>query len=202
MKTATTRYVLFVTVFAVSSVHGFTSPINSHPLLSAQLGNSLTKAAASTNSDLDASSLTNRRNLFQFASAAAASTVLLPRSAFAITTSADGLLPDLPIGATRDYLQYRVALQISADFYLWELQKKVGDIDDWGDVGMLFQVNNNNGQGQPSKIERDFTNTMRILSLSMPPDTADEMRDSQVIFYEETERFVRGHNSFVKVPKS
>ena len=33
-----------------------------------------------------------------------------------------------------------------------ELQDKVGDIDEWGEIGQLFQVNNNRGQGQPSKI--------------------------------------------------
>jgi len=29
---------------------------------------------------------------------------------------------------------------------------RVGDIDQWGEVGQLFRVNNNKGQGQPSKI--------------------------------------------------
>lgn len=43
-------------------------------------------------------------------------------------------------------------------------------------------MNNNKGQGQPSKMERDYVNPMRILSLSMPPDEADDMRAAQFKF--------------------
>jgi len=94
----------------------------------------------------------------------------------------DGLLDELPPDAVRSYLQYRVPLQISADFYLWEVQSLVGDVDEWGEVGQLFRVNNNRGQGQPSRMERDFVNPMRILGLSMPPEYAERMRDSQFAF--------------------
>ncbi len=73
-------------------------------------------------------------------------------SAAGIATASDGNLPDLPNEAVRAYLQYRVQLQISADSYVFSLQDKVGDIDEWGEIGQLFQVNNNRGQGQPSKI--------------------------------------------------
>ena len=38
------------------------------------------------------------------------------------------------------------------------------------------------GQGQPSRIERDFVNPMRILSLSMPPEDAEDMRAAQFQF--------------------
>lgn len=93
-----------------------------------------------------------------------------------------GLLPDLPPDAVKSYLQYRISLQTSADYYLWDLQEKIGDTDEWGQIGELFQTNNNKGQGQPNKIERDFTNPMRILALSMPPDIADDMRDAQFKF--------------------
>jgi hypothetical protein len=106
----------------------------------------------------------------------------MPTVVNAMTGADDGNLPDLPPDAIRSYLQYRVSLQISADYYLWDLQEKLGDTQDWGEVGQLFQVNNNRGQGQPSKIERDFINPMRILGLSMPPDTADELRDAQFGF--------------------
>lgn len=92
------------------------------------------------------------------------------------------LLDDLPFEAQRSYLQYRVPLQTSADFYVFELQRLLKDTNEWGSVGEFFQVNNNRGQGNPSRIEREFTNTMRILGLSMPPDTADEMRDAQFKF--------------------
>ena len=43
-------------------------------------------------------------------------------------------------------------------------------------------MNNNKGQGQPSRIERDYINPMRILSLSMPSDAAEDMREAQFKF--------------------
>ena len=89
---------------------------------------------------------------------------------------------DLPPEAVRSYLQYRGPLQTSADFYLFDLQDLLKDPSEWGLVGELFQVNNNRGQGNPNRIEREFTNTMRILGLSMPPNTAEEMRDAQFKF--------------------
>ena len=86
-----------------------------------------------------------------------------PSSARAVTGALDGNLPDLPPDAGRSYLQYRVPLQIAADYYVFELRGQLGDIDEWGNVNQLFQTNNNKGQGQPNKIERDYTNPMRIL---------------------------------------
>jgi len=109
----------------------------------------------------------------------------LPQAANAETKATgvnDGNLPDLPFEASRSYLQYRFALQVAADYYVFELQDKIGDIDEWGDINQLFQVNNNKGQGQPSKIERDFTNPMRIIGLSMLPDESESMRDAQFKF--------------------
>ena len=38
------------------------------------------------------------------------------------------------------------------------------------------------GQGLPSRIEREFVNPMRIIGLSMPPEYADDIRDSQFAF--------------------
>jgi hypothetical protein len=49
-------------------------------------------------------------------------------------------------------------------------------------VSQLFRVNSNKGQGQPSKIERDYVNPMRVLLLSFPPDVSDQMRDAQFRF--------------------
>ena len=71
-----------------------------------------------------------------------------------IPTVADGNLGDLPNDAVRSYLQYRIPLQIAADYYVFALQDMVGDVDQWGEVGQLFRVNSNRGQGQPSKIGR------------------------------------------------
>lgn len=105
-----------------------------------------------------------------------------PAQAVTPSTSNDGNLPDLPPEAVRSYLQYRVPLQTSADFYVFELQKLLSDPSDYGEVNELFAVNNNRGQGNPSRIEREFTNTFRILGLSMPPEIADEMRDAQFQF--------------------
>lgn len=42
----------------------------------------------------------------------------------------DGNLPDLPKEAARSYLQYRFTLQLACDYYLFELQPKLGNIDD------------------------------------------------------------------------
>jgi len=94
----------------------------------------------------------------------------------------DDNFSDLPNDAVRSYVQYRVPLKIAADYYIFSLQGMVSDIDQWGEVGQLFSVNNNKGQGQPSKIERDFVNPMRVLLLSFPPDASDEMRDAQFKF--------------------
>lgn len=107
------------------------------------------------------------------------------------TTSASGNLPDLPPEASRSYLQYRIPLQIAADFYIFDLQNKLSDVDSWGEINQLFQTNNNRGQGQPNKIERDFTNPMRILGLSMPPDEADAMRDAQFKFEKSMQKISR-----------
>jgi hypothetical protein len=116
--------------------------------------------------------------------ATVAVTTVLPPTAYAVipTGPDDGKLVDLPPEAVRSYLQYRVPLQTSADFYLFELQPNLANVLNWGEIGELFQVNNNRGQGNPSRIEREFTNTFRILGLSMPPDTADEMREAQFKF--------------------
>ena len=120
----------------------------------------------------------DRRSILQLT---AASFLVIPSIAKA-TGAEDGNLPDLPQNAIQSYLQYRIPLQISADYYLWDLQEKMADTNEWGEVGQIFQANNNRGQGQPNKVERDFINPMRILGLSMPPDVADEMRESQFSF--------------------
>jgi hypothetical protein len=133
-------------------------------------------------SDHASGDLSSRRDMFHLATVASAACVLAPRLTLALTGPDDGNLADLPPEAVRSYLQYRMPLQKSADYYVFELQDKVKDIDDWGEIGELFQANNNRGQGNPSRIEREYVNPMRILGLSMPPDVADRMRDSQFKF--------------------
>lgn len=122
--------------------------------------------------------LVGRRQMLWLASA---SIVAVPAIAGALGV-ADGNLPDLPPEAVRSYLQYRIPLQINTDYFVFELQELMDDPQKWGDVGQLFRVNNNKGQGQPSRIERDYVNPMRIISLSMPPDTAEDLRDAQLKF--------------------
>lgn len=110
-----------------------------------------------------------RRDLFQKSiSALTLSSALLaagsPAMAVTPTGAGDGLIGDLPPEAQRSYLQYRIPLQTFADFYIFEFQRLVGQTDDWGEVGQLFNVQNSRGgQGQPSRIEREFTNPIRIL---------------------------------------
>jgi hypothetical protein len=126
--------------------------------------------------------LATRRDMFHLATAACGASLLAPQRTLALTGPDDGNLSDLPPEAVRSYLQYRMPLQTSADYYVFELQDKVKDIDDWGEIGELFRANSNRGQGNPSRIEREYVNPMRILGLSMPPDIADRMRDSQFKF--------------------
>mmetsp|Transcript_8237 Transcript_8237/g.18037 ORF Transcript_8237/g.18037 Transcript_8237/m.18037 type:complete len:304 (-) Transcript_8237:169-1080(-) len=111
--------------------------------------------------------------------------MIFPSSAAAkvVTDASSGLLPDLPPDAVKSYLQYRFPLQLAADFYIFDLQTMVADTDEYGTItDLVASKNARGGQGQPSKIERDFTNPMRIMSLSMPPEYADDIRDSQFAF--------------------
>ena len=182
-----TPAVLLLLAFGVVTVRGF-GPV--------QIPTTTTQTMTSTTllhgqvSDSDVVDSSARRDLFRSGAVGAlatASSLLLPGTSPALAATPaganDGNLPDLPPDAVRSYLQYRIPLQISADFYVWELQDKLRSFDNWGEVGQLFTTNNSRGgQGQPNKIERDFTNPMRILGLSMPPDVADELRDAQFAF--------------------
>jgi hypothetical protein len=126
----------------------------------------------------------SRRNMIAHCGGTLAAVLFFPQKVHAVipTGPEDGKLIDLPPEAVRSYLQYRVPLQTSADFYIFELQSNLANVLNWGEIGELFQVNNNRGQGNPSRIEREFTNTFRILGLSMPPEIADEMREAQFRF--------------------
>ena len=131
--------------------------------------------------------LGSRRQLFQRTASMTAASLLVPflvapTPALAAASKSVGNLDDLPPDGKKSYLQYRIQLQIFADFFIYDLQTLVEDTDEWGEVGQLFRVNNNRGQGQPSRIEREFTNPIRILGLSLPPEYADPMVDSQYKF--------------------
>lgn len=146
-----------------------------------------------------------RRGVFQIASIAVGESLFASQSALAVD---QGSLDDLPPQAARSYLQYRLPLQMGADYYLWTLQEKIKDTNDWGEIGELFQTNSARSGGQPSKyekadeiswlgslacilthwmilsdkIERDFTNPMRILGLSLPEEYGEKLRESQFKF--------------------
>ena len=143
-------------------------------------------ALFSENQDSDRPTVveSGRRQLLQGVAAASFVSLLGAQQASAVTPTGpgDGLLDELPNDALRSYLQYRIALQIFADFYMFELQRLVENTDEWGDVGQLFRVNNNKGQGSPSRIEREFTNIVRIMGLSLPPESSEAMRDAQFKF--------------------
>ena len=70
------------------------------------------------------------RRSFLFTNVAAVGVMgLSPTNAVAADGSDDvlpGLLSDLPPEAARSYLQYRIPLQISADYYMWDLQVRFG----------------------------------------------------------------------------
>jgi len=100
-----------------------------------------------------------------------------------VTDASSGLLPDLPPEAVRSYLQYRFPLQLAADYYVFDLQTMVADTDEFGAVSELVASKGaRGGQGGASRIEREYVNPMRIVGLSMPPEYADEIRDSQFAF--------------------
>jgi hypothetical protein len=110
-------------------------------------------------------------------------TTTTPRRSRTPTDATSGNLPDFPPEALRSYLQYRYPLQLAADFYIFDLQGMVSNTDSFGEVNdLVTSRSSNGGGGGASRIERDYVNPMRIIGLSMPPDVADEIRDSQFAF--------------------
>lgn len=114
----------------------------------ASTASSRPETALSLGGESDSVEGLERRKFLSLVPAALAASQLVgqPEVAKAVTGAADGNLPDLPSEAVRSYLQYRIPLQIAADYYVFELQAKVGDIENWGEIGELFRVNNNRGK--------------------------------------------------------
>mmetsp|Transcript_54028 Transcript_54028/g.80615 ORF Transcript_54028/g.80615 Transcript_54028/m.80615 type:complete len:300 (-) Transcript_54028:92-991(-) len=142
----------------------------------------------------------SRRDFFQKVAKGAFGTLAVlqqtPRPAQAASGITD-LSSDLPPDAARSYLQYRVNLQVAADYYVYELQEMVSDPEQWGEVTQLFATSNSRGgQGQPNRVERDFINPMRILGLSMPPDIADALRDSQFAFERSMQQLTKATSGY------
>lgn len=100
-----------------------------------------------------------------------------------VTGASSGDLPELPPEAVRSYLQYRFGLQLAADFYAFDLQAMVADTDEYGAVNELVASKGaRGGAGGASRIEREYVNPMRIIGLSMPPEYADDIRETQFAF--------------------
>ncbi|GMI40869.1 hypothetical protein TrCOL_g4336 [Triparma columacea] len=71
-------------------------------------------------------------------------------------------------------MQYRSILQFSTDFFVFDILPGTQDTNLWPKIAPYFSAQSGRaGQGSPSKIERDFTNPMRILRLAVPPDDKD-----------------------------
>lgn len=112
-----------------------------------------------------------------------------------VTDASSGELPDLPNQAVASYLQYRFQLQLAADYYIFDLQTMVGDTNEFGAVNELVASKGaRGGQGGATRIERDYVNPMRIIGLSMPPEYADEIRDSQFAFEKAMSKLTKATN--------
>ena len=75
-----------------------------------------------------------RREVFRDIVASSALVLSFMTSNVPVAKAAGSALDDLPPEAQRSYKQYRIPLQIAADYYLWELRDKISVIDDWGEV--------------------------------------------------------------------
>ena len=59
----------------------------------------------------------------------------------------------------------------------------MADTDEYGAISELVASKGaRGGSGGASRIEREFVNPMRIIGLSMPPEYADDIRESQFAF--------------------
>lgn len=196
-------FLFFSAITQLSTVVSFSAKTAYRRRMTTMTTTSLNAASSSVVQDEE------RRNLFKLIPVAMlAVQPALFLGAESATASNSGLLDDLPPDAAKAYLQYRIPLQIAADSYIFDLQGKVGDVDEWGNVGQIFQSNNaRGGQGQPSKVERDFVNPMRIVLLSMPPDISEEMRDAQFKFESAMQKISKATGGYrkdlpVEIPRS
>jgi hypothetical protein len=73
-------------------------------------------------------------------------------------------------------LQYWTALQLAADFYVFELRDNVLNPQKWDLVGAVMESKSIGSAQSVSRLEREFISPMRVLSLAFPPDLGgDEM---------------------------
>ena len=86
-------------------------------------------------------------------------------------------LEDLPPGAATAYRQYWPALQLAADYYVFELYDLLKTPGRWDLINKLTESTDIGSAASVSVLEREFLTPMRIISLAFPPDLGgDEMQ--------------------------
>mmetsp|Transcript_43523 Transcript_43523/g.136526 ORF Transcript_43523/g.136526 Transcript_43523/m.136526 type:complete len:252 (-) Transcript_43523:159-914(-) len=105
-------------------------------------------------------------------------TPFAPRPAWADGTleadeDLDYLMDILSKDGAKAYRQYWPALQLAADFYAFEMEPLIQQPEKWAKFEDLFRESGaRGGQGQPSQLEREFINPMRMMTVTFPePDT-------------------------------
>ena len=63
-----------------------------------------------------------------------------PSQAATPTGPQDGNLKNLPADAVKSYLKYRIPLQTAVNFYVFDLQEQIQNVDTWNNVGEIFRV--------------------------------------------------------------
>lgn len=115
----------------------------------------------------------SRRAILQSGCAAAFG---LPLPAFA-SFEGGGSLDDLPPQTKKAYEQYWPAMQLAADYFVFELRDQIKNPQSWDAIGATMVSKSIGSAQSPSKLETDIVNPMRILTLAFPPDAgSDEMQ--------------------------
>lgn len=116
----------------------------------------------------------SRRALLQSGCAAAFGGLPLP--AFA-SFEGGGSLDDLPPQTKKAYEQYWPAMQLAADYFVFELRDQIKNPQSWDAIGATMVSKSIGSAQSPSKLETNIVNPMRILTLAFPPDAgSDEMQ--------------------------
>ena len=116
----------------------------------------------------------SRRAILQSGCAAAFGGFPLP--AFA-SFEGGGSLDDLPPQTKKVYEQYWPAMQLAADYFVFELRDQIKNPQQWDAIGATMVSKSIGSAQSPSKLETDIVNPMRILTLAFPPDAgSDEMQ--------------------------
>lgn len=101
-----------------------------------------------------------------------------PASAFAARGDEDddALMDVLAKDGFKAYKQYWPALQLAADFYVFEMEPLVREPAKWAKFEDLFRESAaRGGQGQPSRIEREFISPMRMMTTTFPEPDAMQL---------------------------